>query len=152
MAMITLEEANGTCKGFNTSKNLVCQILTHAKCFTIDADMASTRSVHTVRNVTVVTSTSCHSTRRQHRDHCHPRQPYHAHNTLLVDQYVARIVTYFQSDRQRANFQNFTYIDVMYRKWSGQILWGCCFQAFFFLVTSFVFFSAGTFLSISNDF
>ena len=81
MAMITLEERIDTYKGFNTSKNL---IITHAKCFTIDAGMASTRSVHTVRKVTVVTSTSCHSTRRPHRDHCHPGQPYHAHNTLLV--------------------------------------------------------------------
>ena len=60
----------------------------------IDAGMASTRSVHTVRKVTVVTSTSCHSTRGPHRDHCHPGQPYHAHNTLLIGQYGARIVTY----------------------------------------------------------
>ena len=60
-----------------------------------DAGMASTRSVHIVRNVTVVTSTSCHSTRRPHRGHCYPGQPYHAHNTLLVLQYGARIVTYF---------------------------------------------------------
>ena len=47
----------------------------------------------TVRKVTVITSTSCHSTRRPHRDHCHPGQPYHAPNTLLVGQYGARIVT-----------------------------------------------------------
>ena len=58
----------------------------------IDAGMASTRS--TVRKVTVVTSTSRHSTRRPHRDHCHPGQPYHAHNTLLIGQFGARIVTY----------------------------------------------------------
>ena len=61
----------------------------------IDAGMASIRSVHTVRKVTVVTCTSCHSTRGPHRDHCHPGQPYHAHNTLLVGQYGTRIVTYF---------------------------------------------------------
>ena len=60
----------------------------------IDAGMVSTRSVHTVRKVTVVTSTSRHSTRGPHRDHCHPGQPYHAHNTLLVGQYGTRIVTY----------------------------------------------------------
>ena len=29
-------------------------------------------------------STSCHSTSRPHRDHCHPGQPYHALNTWLV--------------------------------------------------------------------
>ena len=58
----------------------------------IDAGVASTRS--TVRKVTVVTSTSRHRTRRPHRDHCHPGQPYHAHNTLLLGQYGARIVTY----------------------------------------------------------
>ena len=81
MAMITLEERIDTYKGFNTSKNL---IITHAKCFTIDAGMASTTSVHTVRKVTVVTSTSRHSTRRPHRDHCHPGQQYHVHNTFLV--------------------------------------------------------------------
>ena len=57
--------------------------------------MASTRSVHTVRKVTVVTSTSRHSTRGPHRDHCHPGQPYHAHNTLLIGQYGVGIVTYF---------------------------------------------------------
>ena len=56
--------------------------------------MASNTSVHTVGKVTVVTSTSRHSTRRPHRDHCHPGQPYHAHNTLLIGQYGARIVTY----------------------------------------------------------
>ena len=56
--------------------------------------MASNTSVHTVGKVTVVTSTSRHSTRRPHRDHCHPGQPYHAHNTLLVGEYGARIVTY----------------------------------------------------------
>ena len=56
-----------------------------------DVGMASTRS--TVRKVTVVTSTSRHSTRRPHRDHCHPGQPY-PHNTLLVGQYGARIATY----------------------------------------------------------
>ena len=56
--------------------------------------MASTTSAHTVRKVTVVASTSCHSTRRPHRDHCHPGQPYHAHNTLLESQYGVRIVTY----------------------------------------------------------
>ena len=28
-----------------------------------------------------------------HRDHFHPGQPYHAHNTLLVGQYGVRIVT-----------------------------------------------------------
>ena len=55
--------------------------------------MASTRSVHTVRKVTVVTSTSLHSTRRPHRDHCHPGQLYHAHYTLLIGQYGARIIT-----------------------------------------------------------
>ena len=49
----------------------------------------------TVRKVTVVTSTSCHSTRRPHRDHRHPGQPHHAHNTLLISQYGARIITYF---------------------------------------------------------
>ena len=59
----------------------------------IDAGMVSTRS--TVRKVTVVTSTSRHSTRRPHRDHWHPGQPYHAHSTLLIGQYGARIVTYF---------------------------------------------------------
>ena len=47
-----------------------------------------------MEKVTVVTSASSHSTRRPHRDHCHPGQPYHAHNTLLVGQYGARIVTY----------------------------------------------------------
>ena len=49
-----------------------------------------------MRKVTVVTSTSSHSTRSPHRDHyhCHPGQPYHAHNTLLVGQYGGRIVTY----------------------------------------------------------
>ena len=57
MVMITLEEPIDTYKGFNTSKNL---IIIHAKCFTIDAGMASTTSV------TVVTSTSSHSTRRPH--------------------------------------------------------------------------------------
>ena len=41
------------------------------------------------------TSISCHSTRGPHRDHCHPGQPYHAHNTLLIGQYWTRIVTYF---------------------------------------------------------
>ena len=40
------------------------------------------------------TSTSCHSTRGPHRDHCHPGQPYYAHNTLLIGRYGARIVTY----------------------------------------------------------
>ena len=40
------------------------------------------------------TSTSCHSIRGPHRDHCHPGQPYHARNTLLVGQYGVRIVTY----------------------------------------------------------
>ena len=54
--------------------------------------MPSTTNAHTVRKVTVVTSTSRHSTRRPHRDHCHPGQPYHAHNTLLVGQYEVRIV------------------------------------------------------------
>ena len=29
------------------------------------------------------------------QDHCHPGQPYHAHNTLLIGQYWTRIVTYF---------------------------------------------------------
>ena len=58
-----------------------------------DVGMASTRS--TVRKVTVVTSTSRHSTRRPHRDHCHPQQPYHARTTLLIHQYGASIVTYF---------------------------------------------------------
>ena len=28
------------------------------------------------------------------QDHCHPGQPYHAHNTLLIGQYGTRIVTY----------------------------------------------------------
>jgi len=54
--------------------------------------MASTTSVHTVRKVTVVTSTSCHSTRGPHRDYCHPGQPYHAHNTLVVGQYGVTLV------------------------------------------------------------
>ena len=53
--------------------------------------MASTTSVHTVRKVT---STSHHSTRGPHRDHCHPEEPYHAYNTLLVGQYGTRIVAY----------------------------------------------------------
>ena len=48
-----------------------------------------------LRKMTVVASTSRHSTRRKHRDHCHPGQPYHVHNTLLVGQYGVRIVTYF---------------------------------------------------------
>ena len=56
--------------------------------------MALTTSAHTVRKVTVVTSTSHHSTRGPHRDHFHPGQPHHAHNTLLVGQYGVRIVTY----------------------------------------------------------
>ena len=30
-------------------------------------------------------------------DKQHPGQPYHAHNTLLVGQYGARIVTYFSA-------------------------------------------------------
>ena len=59
-----------------------------------EAGMASTRSVHTVRKATVVTSTSCHSTRSPHRDHCYPGQLYHAHITFCVGQYGARIVTY----------------------------------------------------------
>ena len=45
-----------------------------------------------MRKVTVVTSTSHHSTRRPHRDHCHPGQSYNAHNTLLVGQYGVKIV------------------------------------------------------------
>ena len=56
--------------------------------------MASTTSAHTVRKVTVVTSTSHHSTKRPHRTPVTlAGQPYHANNTLLVGQYGVRIVT-----------------------------------------------------------
>ena len=86
MAMITLEELIDTYKGFNISKNL---IITHAKCFTIDAGMASTISV------TVVTSTSSHSTRRPHSTTV--TQDNHIMLITLclyVGQYGTRIVTY----------------------------------------------------------
>ena len=35
-----------------------------------------------------------HSTRRPHRDHCYPGQPHPVHNTLLIGQYEATILTY----------------------------------------------------------
>ena len=38
-----------------------------------------TAGVHSVRNVTVATSTSLPSPRRSYRGHCHPGQPYHVH-------------------------------------------------------------------------
>ena len=45
--------------------------------------------------VTVVTSTSRHSTRRPViQDHCHPGWPYRGRNTSLIGQYGVRIVTY----------------------------------------------------------
>ena len=45
--------------------------------------------------MTVVTSTWRHSTKGAKQDPCHQRQPYNAHNTLLIGQYGVRIVTYF---------------------------------------------------------
>ena len=62
-----------------------------------DTGMVSTRNVHNVRKMTVVTSTSRHNTKRPHRDHCHPGQSYHAHKTLFIDQYGAKIVTYLSA-------------------------------------------------------
>ena len=40
--------------------------------------------VHSVRNVTVATSTSLPSPRRSYRGHCHPGQPYHVHILCIL--------------------------------------------------------------------
>ena len=53
--------------------------------------------VHSVRNVTVATSTSLPSPRRPYRGQCHPGQPYHVHIHCILGLYIRtiKIVAYF---------------------------------------------------------